>query len=113
MTIYTVVKFYSMSDHESWQHWTGESLVSYHQSVQGAEDRIKELLLLDEQIELDCIPLNPHTPQEYWDERIEEIRANTQSIAQGSAQYNEVTDKYEYKYEETPRYSIRSIEVEP
>jgi hypothetical protein len=103
LTIYTVVKFYQESDGDGWDHWTGEDIVSYHQSVTGAEDKIKELLVREEKNVLESIPLNPYIRQERWDERIAEIRANTQSIRQG-------TDD---EYEETPRYSIRSIAVKP
>lgn len=101
-TIFSVVKFNQVYDHDQWNHWVDESIISYHKTKDGAEEKVKFLLEKELENLKELIIRNPHICEKVWEERELDISNNIQLIKVGTKE----------DYEQTPFYSTRLIHLE-
>ena len=103
MKAFVVFENYQTCDSDGWRHWVDNSIISYHLSIEGANNKISNLIksMVDEVP--DRAKSNPHiTDPNYWEHIICDIENNSIRLCKGTC------DEYElYKI-----YDIRIIEIE-
>jgi hypothetical protein len=50
MKIFTVNKWFAMTDHDGWQNWLESEIVSYHATIEGANAKISSFPDKDKEI---------------------------------------------------------------
>jgi hypothetical protein len=104
MKAFIVFRNYQSCDSDGWNHWVEQSVISYHLSIESANNKIYSLI----KATVDEVPnkakSNPHIiDPNYWDHIICDIENNLIQLCNGTC------DEYElYKM-----YDIRTVEIEP
>jgi urate oxidase len=106
-TIYRLAKTTQCSDHECWGHWTEEHVVSLHASKEGAEAKIKTLILKDlEKIAYDREESTKSQANKIHFDKKERLRKdNTKEFQTGN-------DGHPDEYHIEDLYVIREVKIE-
>jgi ketopantoate reductase len=76
------------TDHDGWKEWIGSTNISYHQTFEGANDKVKKLLDIKHKEVEKLVEWNPDIPAEHWVKMRENIMANILDEKEGDSIYS-------------------------